>query len=276
MSEGNQATVDRQLGAFADVDKTDAEDFIERLDEMHALDVFRAYKKYTFELLNLYSGARVADVGCGTGEDINLLSALIGDTGSAIGFDLSKAMIEEAEKRHSVTKSVSFFQASSDSLNLPDNHLDAIRADRVLIHVPDPEATIDEFIRVTRPGGKVVISEPDMHGFWVASDDYNATGLLVKEIANSCVTPYLPRDLWTMMRDKGLKDVQCSVQTLTSSDISAVAKVLDLGMLVPMAVSGGLLPEAQATAWLDDLKTRAENDRFAASLSIVIVSGTKA
>lgn len=266
----------RQLGAFANVDKTDAQDFIERLDEMHALDVFRAYKKYTFDLLGLKPGARVADVGCGTGEDISLLADLVGPEGSATGFDLSKAMVDEATGRHSARNTISFIQAPSENLGVPDGHFDAIRADRVLIHVPSPEATLQEFIRAAKPGGRIVISEPDMHGFWVASDDYQTSQLLVKEIANSCVTPYLPRDLWTMMRDVGLKDVQCSVQTLTSADIGAVAKVLDLSMVVKLAVSGGGISQERADAWLDDLQKRAVNNRFAAALSIVIVSGTKA
>ena len=275
MSDSDQDVMSRQLGAFSNVDKTDANDFIERLDEMHGMDVFRAYKKLTFGLMNLFPGAKVADVGCGTGEDTGILAQVVGPEGRATGIDLSKAMVEEATRRHVDKPNANFLQASSDRLGLENDSLDAIRADRVLIHVPDPEATIAEFVRVTRPGGRVVISEPDMHGFWVASDDYNASQLLVKEIANSCVTPYLPRDLWTTMRDAGLKDVQCSIQTLTSSDIAAVAKVLDLSMVVKMAVSGGLLPEAQATKWLNDLQERAVNDRFAAALSIVIVSGTK-
>jgi len=276
VSDKDQPVLDRQLGAFSAVDKTDANDFIERLDEMHALDVFRAYKKFTFDLMNIASGARVADVGCGTGEDVSSLADLVGPSGQAIGLDLSSAMIAEAQKRHADKGNVSFLQASSEGLGLPDNELDAIRADRVLIHVQNPEATLAEFIRVTRPGGRIVLSEPDMHGFWVASDDYGTTRLLVNEIANSCVMPYLPRDLWTMMRDHGLKDVRCSIQTLTSSDIKAVSKVLDLSLVVKMAVSGGLVSEERAAKWGDDLKARAENDRFAAALSIVVVSGTKA
>ncbi len=276
MQDDSQTIANRQLGAFANVDNTDANDFIERLDEMHSLDVFRAYKRRTFEEMRLSPGAHIADVGCGTGEDISILAGLVGASGSAVGIDLSEAMVAEARKRHSGVPGLSFAQAPSDRLGLADDSLDAIRADRVLIHVPEPEATLAEFIRVTKPGGRIVISEPDMHGFWLASDDYGATRILMTEIANSCITPYLPRDLWTMFRDAGLKDVQCTVQTLTSSDIAAVAKVLDFSIVLKMAVARELLTEERAARWMEDMQRRSASDRFAAGLSIMIVSGTKA
>ena len=122
MSQEDQMVLGRQLGAFANVDKTDARDFIERLDEMHGLDVFRAYKKYTFDLLGLKPGARVADVGCGTGEDISLLADLVGPEGSAVGFDLSQSMIDEATKRHSADrKSTRLNSSHTDISRMPSS-----------------------------------------------------------------------------------------------------------------------------------------------------------
>src|SRR4051812_44986622 len=87
------------LGSFADVDKADPDDLVERLDTMHGLDFFRSYKEETFELMRLRPGSAVADVGCGTGEDAWRLLDLVGESGRVVGYDMSDAMLEEAAKR---------------------------------------------------------------------------------------------------------------------------------------------------------------------------------
>lgn len=275
MSFAETDSVDRRLGAFSDVDSTDPEDFIERLDKMHALDSFKMYKRETFDLMRLDTGNKAADIGCGTGEDSRMLTGITGNSGEIIGIDLSEAMVAEARERHGDMPGLRFMQASSDTLDLSDNSLDAIRADRVLIHVPDADASLDEMIRVTRPGGRVVISEPDMPGFWVASDHYDTTDLLINAVAKSCVRPYLPRDLWTMFNDHGLTDIEFSVRTITSTDLPTVTKVLDFTTVIKMALAQNMLSEEQAAGWMNDQLNRGQSGRFVAGLSIMIASGTK-
>jgi ubiquinone/menaquinone biosynthesis C-methylase UbiE len=266
---------ERQLGAFANVDKADSEDFISRLDQMQALDSFRAYKGTTFELMRLSPGMKVADIGCGTGEDARALADIIGIEGEVIGFDLSEAMIAESCARHSNVPGLRFACASSDELKLPDNYLDGVRADRVLIHIPDPSAALDEMIRVTKPGGRIVLSEPDMPGFWVASNDYATTALVVSAVASSCITPFLPRDLWTLFRDRGLADITYTVRAITSFDLSVVSKVLDFNSVLKLMVHKRLLDEPRAMDWANDQQTRGRTGRFVAGLNMIMVAATK-
>jgi phosphatidylethanolamine/phosphatidyl-N-methylethanolamine N-methyltransferase len=42
-------------------------------------------------------------------------------------------------------------------LGFPDGFFDAVVAQYVITAVPDPEATLDEFVRVTRPGGEIIL-----------------------------------------------------------------------------------------------------------------------
>lgn len=273
-TKGLDELVSRQLGAFADVDKTDSGEFIARLDQMQALDSFRAYKRMTFDLLRLAAGMKVADVGCGAGEDARALAAIAGAGGEVIGFDLSEAMIAQSRMRHA-EPGLRFVCSPSDALGLSDNYLDGIRADRLLIHVPDPMATLDEMIRVTKPGGRIVLSEPDMPGLWFASDDYAASELIIKAIAGSCATPFLPRDLWAAFRDRSLADINYTVLAITSFDPSVVAKVVDFDAVLKLMVYKGLLDEKRAAAWSNDLKARGRTGRFVAGLNMMVVSATK-
>jgi ubiquinone/menaquinone biosynthesis C-methylase UbiE len=146
-------------------------------------------------------------------------------------------MLAQARDRHSTTPGLDFKRAPSDELGVPDGSFDGIRADRVLIHVPSPSATLKEMMRVTKPGGRIVVSEPDMPGCWIASDDHPTTNRIMQAIANSCVTPYLARDLWTMFRDAGLQDVSLTVQPLVAFDPESVGKILDFKGVVASMVA---------------------------------------
>ncbi|MDB5438006.1 MAG: hypothetical protein JWM33_433 [Caulobacteraceae bacterium] len=275
MSLPPDQTDSRKLGDFARVDSADADNLVQRLDAMHALAAFQIYKQETFELLRLKPGFHVADIGCGTGDDARILAGMVGGAGRVTGFDLSAAMLEQARERHADVPGLTFRNASADALGVDEASFDAIRADRVLIHVPDPKRALNELIRVIKPGGRIVISEPDMPGCWVASNDYATTDLVMQQIARSCVSPYLARDLLAMFRDAGLRDVSLAVRTVTAFDAVSVGKILDFESVVKGMLAHGLLAPDQAQTWMQDFIQRDRDGRFAAAVNIMIVSGAK-
>lgn len=274
MSAGYSTT--RQLGDFADVDSADAADLVARLDAMHALNAFQRYKQETFDLLYPRPGAKLADLGCGTGDDAGKLVGRVVPGGEVVGYDISAAMLEQARERHGDLPELSFVKMTSDKFDAPSDSFDGIRADRVLIHVPDPRATLQEMIRITRPGGRIVISEPDMPGCWVASDDYALTDRIMGEIAKSCVSPYFARDLWAAFHEAGLTDVTLSIWPVTAFDPMSVGKILDLEGVVRGMHSRGLLSLAEVERATTDFMSRAKSGRFVAGVSIMIAAATKA
>ena len=99
--------------------------------------------------------ARVLDVGCGPG--IPVLREL--DTeATALGVDLSREQLNLAATN--VPEAI-HVQGEMTRLPLRGNAFDAVTAFHSLIHVPleDHETAIDEFARVLRPGGRVLLSE---------------------------------------------------------------------------------------------------------------------
>jgi len=270
-------TADKQaLGAFARVDETDAGDFIERLDRMHLVEDFRIYKTRSMEAMRIAPGARVADIGCGAGDDAAQLAMLVGAGGHASGVDLSQSMVDEAARRFADTGNLAFVCASVDKLPFADDSLDAIRADRVLIHVPDPQAAVAEMIRVTKPGGRIVISEPDMVGFWVAGSDWEISEGIARAIAMSCTSPYLPRDMGNMMHDCNLKDVRHSAYAMISGDFETVNRVVQFERVIAGLKAAGRAPADRLDAWWQEQQARTAQDRFCAGLNVITASGTKA
>src|SRR5260370_31446227 len=59
----------------------------------------RAYKERTVDLLHVKPGARLLDVGCGTGHDTRALAMSAGPDGVAVGIDASAAMLQTARTR---------------------------------------------------------------------------------------------------------------------------------------------------------------------------------
>jgi len=93
------------------------------------------------------------DAACGTGRHSAYLASL-GHT--VIGADSSAAMLERA--REKVPRG-EFYEADVDNLPLPDDHVDLVVCALALVHVPDLEPVLAEFVRVLRPGGSLVISD---------------------------------------------------------------------------------------------------------------------
>lgn len=243
---------------------------------MHELASFQAYKAETFQLLNLTAGSKVADVGCGTGDDVRKLASLVGPRGLAVGYDASEAMLQEAAARHGALEGVRFERADIEALGAADGAFDAVRADRVLIHVRDPATALREMLRVLRPGGRIIVCEPDMPGCWVAARDSEMSELLMARIAGSCAHPYIARNLYAQFRELGLQDVQLAIKTVTAFTPDSIEQTLRVTQVLGAMVQGGAVSQERAADWAADVAERGRTGRFVAGLSVMVASGTKA
>lgn len=94
---------------------------------------------------------RILDVGCGAG---HILEQLPGE--QRHGVDLSRFMVQRAQER--LAGKARIVQGDAEKLPYEDAAFDRVLASSLLSHVLHPEAVIGELKRVTRPGGRVVIS----------------------------------------------------------------------------------------------------------------------
>src|SRR5258707_14351240 len=101
-------------------------------------------------------GGRILDVGVGTGLSLSDYSP----TTRLCGVDISEPMLRKAQSRVRALglKNVEAL-AVMDARNLAfaDSSFDVVVAQYVITAVPDPEATLDEFARVLKPGGEIVL-----------------------------------------------------------------------------------------------------------------------
>jgi phosphatidylethanolamine/phosphatidyl-N-methylethanolamine N-methyltransferase len=101
-------------------------------------------------------GGRVLEVGVGTGISLPQYAPHV----RLFGTDISAAMLEKAKRRVAEfhLKNVEGLAVmDAEKLEFPDNSFDVVMAQYVVTAVPNPEAALDEFARVLRPGGELII-----------------------------------------------------------------------------------------------------------------------
>ena len=112
------------------------------------------------DALSPQPGERLLDFGCGTGVIARRLAALVGETGTVVGVDISAAMLAFARSCGGPSL-LRYEQSDGATIPFPDDSFDGGAMARTLLHVEHPHETLVELRRVVRPGGRLAILECD-------------------------------------------------------------------------------------------------------------------
>lgn len=115
--------------------------------------------------LPLPAGARVLDAGCGSGRTLQELA----DYGEVYGIELDPDAAALARDRGLGEVRVGRLEA----LPWADATFDLITCLDVIEHTPDDRATLIELLRVTRPGGFMLVTVPAYQALWSLHDEAN-------------------------------------------------------------------------------------------------------
>jgi phosphatidylethanolamine/phosphatidyl-N-methylethanolamine N-methyltransferase len=101
-------------------------------------------------------GGRILEVGVGTGISLPEYDADV----RLFGIDISEPMLRKAQERVTalgLENVEGLAVMDAERLTFPDESFDVVVAQYVVTTVPNPEATLDEFARVLKPGGEIVL-----------------------------------------------------------------------------------------------------------------------
>src|ERR1700754_3429112 len=101
-------------------------------------------------------GGRILEVGIGTGMSLADYSL----TSRICGIDISEPMLRKAQERVAelgLSNVEGLWVMDAEHLTFPDASFDVVVAQYVITTVPHPEATLDEFARVLKPGGEIIL-----------------------------------------------------------------------------------------------------------------------
>jgi ubiquinone/menaquinone biosynthesis C-methylase UbiE len=99
----------------------------------------------------LPKGGKLLDIGCGTGL---FVKRYIDEGGSAIGLDISRKMIERAQRR---CTTCDYMVGTGEKIPFCDNSFDAVSSLLVFSYIKDPESMLREAYRVLKPGGAIAV-----------------------------------------------------------------------------------------------------------------------
>jgi ubiquinone/menaquinone biosynthesis C-methylase UbiE len=236
---------------------------------------FHAMTQAGLDLLALRPGDRVLDVGCGHGVCAARLAERVGASGQVFGVDLSRAMIEEAQRRFAGQPQMDFRPGDAIALPFADEAFDAARSDRVLMFVSDAGKALAELIRVTKRGGRIAITEGDIGSHAIDASDVETTRAVLAGIADRLPNGWIGRKLRALFVEAGLSDVEVRLTSVLSTSFAEWRDRMGAGRAVRLAVEEGKIAKDRGTAWLEELQGRDLRGRFTATGMFFMVAGSR-
>jgi ubiquinone/menaquinone biosynthesis C-methylase UbiE len=231
-------------------------------------------KRKSIEMLRLSKGVSLLDVGCGLGQDAELILAETG--GRVVGIDASQELIMKATDRtQMLTPRPEFYVGDALALQFDDNTFDACRIDRVLQHLQAPAQAVAEMVRVTRPQGRVSAFDTDWHTLCITGGDIAVAQAVTRQrafIASS--QGDIGRRLVQLLADAGCDDVEVVVDVLLVRDLATANFALHLRSTLEAAISDGAVMRDAGEQWWDAVQALDARGQFFASVNEVICGAT--
>ena len=150
-------------------------------------------------LVDLEPGARIADLGCGSG----IFTALLRQQGyDPVGLDISPKLVSLGRANY---PDIEFLEGDVENLPFPDDSLDAVLLSGLVHHLPDPSRCAGEVFRVLKSGGSFVAFDPNrMNPFMYLYRDrsspfYSSVGVTENE------RPVLAQQIAAVFRQSGFR-----------------------------------------------------------------------
>lgn len=214
-----------------------------------------------FDLLAPQDAEAILDVGCGTGGAVRAVAPHVGNSGRVVGIDYSATMIAEAQKRtDGLALPIEFRVADAQALPFDDNTFHGCFSNGVFEILPNPRLTLAEMVRITRPGGRLVIATCDIDGSVIDAADRAVTRKLLHFIADAECNGWIGRQLRGYAHELGLVDDKVVTDSWLITDFP-LAYDLWFRHLVARAQAAGILTAAEATAWVADQEARQQAGR---------------
>jgi SAM-dependent methyltransferase len=199
-------------------------------------------------------GARVLEVGCGSGVVVRDLAAMVGRRGEVVGVDTSRAVLAAARRLcRAGAGGARIVLRAADGARLPfaTGRFDVTLAVTVILHVAEPIRVVREMARVTRPGGRVGLQDQDFGVVAVTHPDAALTDHILDGVVRHIYEePRSGRRLPGLLRAAGLGDVRLLTDVFQDITLQPWTKTF-LERRAEYAVTFGVVDVDTAQRWLD-------------------------
>jgi len=196
------------------------------------------WRRRAVDLARVGPGDNVLDVASGTGDLAIELAARVGAGGSVIGSDFSEQMLDRARVK---APQLEWVQANALALPYENDRFDAVTVGFGARNFSDLDVGLEEMVRVTRPGGRVVVLEittptrPPLSTFFRLWFD-RLVPLIGRFAGDPDAYSYLPSSV------RRFPDARTLAQRLSAAGLGDVSYLLTAGGII--AIHSGTKPAA--------------------------------
>jgi ubiquinone/menaquinone biosynthesis C-methylase UbiE len=248
------------------------------LDGADESPLIQQIKRRMLVVCPVEAGDQVLDVGCGLGHEVRRLAQITGPQGRVAGIDANPAMITEARRRgEGLDLLVSFDVGDAHQVGFGDGSFDLCRTERVLRYVDSPEAVLAEMVRLTRPGGSVLVFDFDSDQTVVDAPDPVLVRRIAEVLDAAVPHPWIGRQLFRLFQRAGLRDVRVVPHAVCFSGAAGFAAYQRLNQgTIDRAVQVGQISAGEVAAWWAALEQAAAVGTFFSAVLGFIAVGHKA
>jgi ubiquinone/menaquinone biosynthesis C-methylase UbiE len=242
------------------------EKVINRLEFRDTDPTFSGWINTYLAKLPLDRAERVLDVGCGTGVVARRIAMREEFSGEVIGLDQGTSLIEAAREiaKRKVTgvNNLRFEVGDCHSLAYNDNTFNIVVAHTLVSHVTDVERTVQELVRVAKPGGVIAIFDGDYASWTFAYPEPRLArkmeqALLAATFANFDTMRFMP--VW--LKKAGAEIIETLVMPYAEVGQAKYWKSLVEtygARIAPL----GLLSQAEVDKWMNWMKQASDEGTF--------------
>lgn len=246
------------------------------LDLQETYPPILALRDWVADRLAVGEGDTVLDVGCGTGTEVRRLAERVGSTGRSVGVEPHPGLRGVAlDRRAEEGSEAEFVDGLAGALPFDDECVDAIRCERVLQHLADPQAALTDMARVLRPGGRLALVDSDWGTSTMSHGDPDVVRRYQQVAWTMQPTPFAGRHLRRWLAGAGLT-VQPDIGTAVL--VFPPPGVKGFGMMevaLRRAIDAGAVTESESDALKAEASAAIEAGTWQSSVTMFAVVGVK-
>jgi len=204
-----------------------AQDELKRLRALEA--IFDPATRRRFLAAGVTPGARCLEAGAGAGSVLRWLAETAGPSGEVTAVDMDTRFL------HDPPPNARVLAGDLRALALPPASFDIVHSRYVLVHIPEHEAVLDSLWRALKPGGRLVVEEPDFTAFRALAGEEderrsfdNIHRAILRMYAAKGVEPALGAKLPGLLQARGATDLAVENDSPVSQGGTALPEMMRL------------------------------------------------
>jgi ubiquinone/menaquinone biosynthesis C-methylase UbiE len=242
--------------------------------ESHDLIVRRGI---VLETLNLRTGQRVLELGCGGGYLTHDAAPFVGATGRICAIDISPDQIAAAQARCAEFAWVECREADIAAPPYGDAEFDAVFAVQSLEYLSDLDGALGHTHRLLRPGGRLIVVATDWSSAVWHSENASRMQQVLTAFGPHTPCRDVPSRLAAGLRRAGLQSLrQTPITILNTSYNPASFSYWAAQIIRRFIVSRQSVSESEAAEWFDEFAKLEANGEYFFCITPVLTEAVKA